>query len=134
MGKMRDRVPSLQARTLARPAIGVPFELPLSEAVRRAQEANAGSVLIVSGQGAPEAIVNEAAVMSTPTDRRPWIAAGSVSRRLETGMMLSADLGGEDLLHAMQTTPASEYVLLESSGSVYGVLVTSDVETAFRVG
>ena len=37
--------------------------------------------------------------------------------------MLSADLPGEDLLRAMQTTPATEYVLVEPAGSVYGVLV-----------
>ena len=31
----------------------------------------------------------------------------------------------------MQTTPASEYVLVERSGDVYGVLAASDVEAAF---
>lgn len=132
MAKVRIKLPSLQARTLARPAIGVPADLPLSEAIRRAQEANAGSLVIVSSLGQPEGIVNEAAVASTPMERRPWMPAGDLARRLETGLMISADLEGEDLLRAMNTTPASEYVLLEPSGSVFGVLVTKDVDSAFR--
>jgi len=134
LAEVRTKVPGLRARSLARPAIGVPADLPLSEAIRRAQEANAGSLLIVSSLGQPEGIVNEAAVASTPTDRRPWMPTGDLARRLESGLMISADLTGDDLLRAMQTTPASEYVLVEPSGSVYGVLVTKDVDSAFRTG
>ena len=33
---------------------------------------------------------------------------------------------------AIGRTPATEYLLLEDDGSVYGVLATSDVERAFR--
>ena len=134
MVQVRTKLPGLQARSLARPAIGVPADLPLSEAIRRAQEANAGSLVIVSSLGQPEGIVNEAAVASTPMDRRPWMPAGDLARRLESGLMISADLAGEDLLRAMQTTPATEYVLVETTGSVYGVLVTKDVDSAFRAG
>lgn len=129
---VQAKLPLLRARQLARPAIGVPVDLPLAEAIRRAQEANAGSLVVVSSLGQPEGIVNEAAVASTPVDRRPWMATGSLARRLEAGLMLPADLQGEDLLRAMQTTPATEYILLEPSGSVYGVLVTKDVDNAFR--
>jgi Zn-dependent protease/CBS domain-containing protein len=132
MANVHERLPTLQARRLARPAIGVPADLPLAEAIRRAQEANAGSLVIVSSMGRPEGVVNEAAVASTPLDRRPWMPTGDLARRLEAGLMLSADLQGEDLLRAMQTTPASEYVLMEPGGSVYGVLVAKDVDNAFR--
>src|SRR5262252_4666984 len=37
--KVRDRLPSLQARTLARRAIAIPGNIPLAEAIRRADEA-----------------------------------------------------------------------------------------------
>lgn len=132
MAKVRTRLPKLQARRLARPAIGVPADLPLAEAIRRALEANAGSLVVVSSGGRPEGVVNEAAVASTPPERRPWMSTGDLARRLESGLMLPADLQGEELLRAMQTTPATEYVLMEPSGSVYGVLVARDVDNAFR--
>jgi Zn-dependent protease len=134
MATVSQRLPGLHARRLARPAIGVPADLPLAEAIRRAQEANAGSLVVVSSLGRPEGVVNEAAVASTPPDRRPWLPTGNLARRLEAGLMLPADLQGEELLRAMQTTPATEYVLVEPSGDVYGVLVTKDVDDAFRTG
>lgn len=130
--KLRARLPTIQARRLARPAIGVPADLPLSEAIRRAQEAQAGSLVIVSGDGRPAGIVNEAAVVSTPDHRRPWLPAGDLARRLDDSLMLSADLVGEPLLNAMNRNPATEYVLVEPDGSVYGVLVTKDVDDAFK--
>jgi CBS domain-containing protein len=134
MSKVRDRLPSIQARRLARPAIGVPADLPLSEAIRRAQEAHAGSVVVVSSDGRPAGIVNESAVVSTPDERRPWLPVGDVARRVEAGLLLPADLVGEPLLQAMNRTPATEYVLLEPDGSIFGVLATKDVDKAFQAG
>ncbi len=131
MARLRSRLPRLQARTLARRALGVPHDLPLGEAVRRAQEQDAGGLVVLSADGRPVGIVDERAVQATPSDRRPWMQAGSLARSLEPGLLLPADLVGEALVRAMQQTPASEYVLMEPDGSVYGVLVTSDVDRAF---
>ncbi len=132
VSKLRGRLPGIVARRIARPAIGVPGDLPISEGVRRAQEARAGSIVVVTSDGRPAGIVNEAAVTSTPAERRPWVPIGDVARRLEDGLMLSADLTGEPLLRAMNTTPASEYVLVEADGSIFGVLVARDVDAAFN--
>lgn len=132
VSKLRSRLPALQARGLARRAIGVPADLPLAEGIRRAREADAGSLVVVSSDGRPTGIVNEAAVVSTPLERRPWLPCGDVARRLEDGLMLPVDIGGEQLIEAMRSTPATEYVLLDPSGSIFGVLVTKDVDEAFR--
>ena len=45
--------------------------------------------------------------------------------------MLPADLSGMALLDAVRRTPASEYLLVEPSGQVYGVLAASDLDHAF---
>lgn len=129
--RLRARLPSLRARALARRALSVPHDLPLGEAVRRAQEQEAGGLVVLSTDGRPVGIVDERAVLATPSDRRPWMQAGSLARTLEPGLLLPADLAGEALVRAMQSTPANEYVLVEPDGSVYGVLVTSDVDKAF---
>ena len=129
--RLRQRLPSLHARGLARRAVAVPRDLPLSEAVRRAQEEQAGSIVVLDEAGRPDGIANEAAVLATPEERRPWLPVQSVSRTMEPGLMLPADLSGEALVLAMQRTPASEYLLLEPDGSVYGVLVSDDVDRAF---
>ena len=82
--------PHLVARDLARRTLAVPDDLPLAEAVRRAQEAQAGSIVTVTGSGRPVGIVNEAALLATPEDRRPWVPVSTVARTLEDGLSLPA--------------------------------------------
>jgi Zn-dependent protease len=129
--KVRERLPSLAARTLARRAIPVPASLPLAEAIRRADEAQARALVVVDHESAPIAIVSEEAVAATPEQRRPWIETGSLARTLDPGMVLSADLTGMDLIDAVRKMPTSEYLLIEPSGQVYGVLAASDLNRAF---
>jgi len=129
--KVRDRLPAVNARTLARRAIPVAANLPLSEAVRRAQEAGARALVIVDHENTPTAIVSESAVQATPPERRPWIEAGSLARSLDPGLVLRADLSGLELIKAVQQEPASEYLLIEPSGQVFGVLAAADLDLAF---
>ena len=131
-GRLRSRLPHLIARQLARRTLTVPSDLPLAEAVRRAHDAQAGSIVTVTTSGVPEGIVSEAAVEATPQERRPWVAVAAVARSLEDGLRLPADLAGEELVMAISRTPAAEYLLVEPDGSVVGVLATADVDRAFR--
>ena len=129
--RVRQRLPALQARTLARRAIPISATLPLAEAIRRADAAGARGLVIVDHEDKPIAIVNESAVMATPPQRRPWIDAGSLARTIDPGMILPADLSGMALLDAVRRSPATEYLLVEPSGQVYGVLAASDLDHAF---
>lgn len=130
--RLRERLPALVARPLARRTLTVPEDLPLAEAVRRAQEAQAGSIVTVSPDGTPRGIVSEAAVAAMPEDRRPWVPVSTVSRAMEEGLSLPADVAGEDLILAISRRPADEYLLVETDGRIYGVLSTADVDRAFR--
>ena len=125
--RLRDRIPLLKARALARRAVRVPHDLPLAEAVRRAREARAGAIVVVGHDDDPVGIVSETAVNATPENRRPWVDTGTLTRVLTPELILPADIAGEDLLAAMQRAPASEYLLVEPSGEMYGVLATEDV-------
>jgi Zn-dependent protease/CBS domain-containing protein len=129
--RFRERLPALQARRLARKAVSVAADTPLAEAIRRADEHQARAVVIVDHEDKPIAIVNETAVMATPPQRRPWLEAGAMARTLEPSLVLPADLSGMALLDAIRRAPATEYLLVEPSGQVYGVLATRDVDHAF---
>lgn len=129
--QVRRKLPALKARTLARRTLTVPADLPLAEAIRRAQEEAAGSLVLLDPSGRPAGIVSEAAVQATPEDRRPWLPVSSVARTIEGGLTLPADLAGEALVMAMQRTPATEYLLVEDDGTIFGVLSTDDVDRAF---
>jgi Zn-dependent protease/CBS domain-containing protein len=129
--RFRERLPALQARRLARKAVSVAASTPLAEAIRRADESQARAVVVVDHDDKPIAILNETAVMATPPQRRPWIEAGSLARTLEPSLVLPADLSGMALLDAIRQAPATEYLLVEPSGQVYGVLAARDVDLAF---
>jgi Zn-dependent protease len=129
--RVRSRLPSLRARSLARRTLAVPEDLALAEAIRQAQEIQAGSIVARDSMGRPVGVVNEAAVLATPEERRAWMTVRDVTRTLEPGLTLPADISGEQLIMAMQSAPATEYVLLEPDGDVYGVLCTADVDAAF---
>ncbi len=131
VARVRERLPGLQARKLARKAIPVPATLPLAEAIRRADAAQARALVVVDHESTPTAIVNETAVMATPEQRRPWIEVGSLARAIDPGIVLSADLSGMALIEAVRKSPATEYLLIEPSGQVFGVLATSDLDQAF---
>jgi Zn-dependent protease/CBS domain-containing protein len=130
--RVRRRLPHLVARNLARRALTVPQDLPLSEAVRRAREAHAGAIVTVTSTGTPVGVVNEAALMATPDERRPWIPVSSVARSVDRGLSLPVGIAGEELVRAITRAPATEYLLVEDDGSLYGVLTTGDVDQAFR--
>jgi len=130
--RLRRRLPGLVARDLARRTLTVPGDLPLGEAVRRAQEAEAGSIVTVTSAGRPTGVVNEAALLATPEDRRPWVAVSTVARTLDEGLSLPVGISGEELILAISRNPASEYLLIDEDGSIYGVLTTADVDRAFR--
>jgi Zn-dependent protease len=125
-------LPRLDVRRLARPALAVPSDLPVAEAVRRAHEAGARAVVVVDGHGHPEGIVSEAAVVAVPEQRRPWIEVSRVARHVEEGLILSWDLTGQELLTAIQRLPASEYLVVDAAGALYGVLAQADVAAALQ--
>ena len=129
-GRLQERIPGLSARALTRRAIPVAADLPLSEALRRAAEAGARNIVVVGGDGAPVALVNEAAALATPENRRPWVPVSDVARRIQPDLVVSAELGGHDLVEAISRFPSSEYLVLEATGEVFGVLATADVERA----
>ncbi|MCU1691495.1 MAG: peptidase [Frankiales bacterium] len=125
--RLSQRMPGLVAGRLARPALGVAADLPVSEAVRRANDVGARALVVVDGAGRVSGVVPEAAVIATPEERRPWITVGTLSRRVDA--VLDPSLAGEDLLGALRTAPAPEHVVQDELGRV-GVLLTSDVAAA----
>ncbi|MFD7441166.1 site-2 protease family protein [Streptomyces sp. NPDC059909] len=131
MARLREHLPELCARTLTRRAVPVESETPLSEALRRANEAGARALVVVDGHGDPTALVRESAIVGVPEHRRPWVAVSSLAQELTEGMKVPAELAGEALLDRLRATPASEYLVVEETGEIYGVLSTADVERAF---
>ncbi|WP_033212811.1 site-2 protease family protein [Kitasatospora phosalacinea] len=126
--RLKEVLPRLKVREMARRSIDVPADTPLGEAMRRAREVHAGAIVVVDGRGEPTAVVKESAVSDVPEHRRPWIAVSAVSRDLEPGLTVPVDLAGEQILDTLRRAPATEYLVVRPDGSVYGVLSLTDLE------
>ncbi|MFF4273939.1 site-2 protease family protein [Streptomyces sp. NPDC001536] len=131
MARLREHLPELRARNLTRRAVPVETDTPLSEALRRANEAGARALVVVDADGEPLSLVREAAIVGVPEHRRPWVAVSGLAQDLTDGMRVSVELAGEDLLDTLRATPATEYLVVEETGEIYGVLSAADVERAF---
>ncbi|MFG2678833.1 site-2 protease family protein [Streptomyces sp. NPDC048392] len=131
MARLREHLPELRARALTRRAVPVPAATPLSEALRRANASGARALVVVDGEGTPASLVREAAIVGVPEHRRPWVAVSTLAQDLTDGMRVSAELSGEELLDALRANPATEYLVVEETGEIYGVLSAADVERAF---
>lgn len=131
MARLREHLPELRARALTRRAVPVEAATPLSEALRRANEAGARALVVVDANGDAKAVVREAAIASVPEHRRPWVAVSGLAQDLTDSMKVPAELAGEALLDRLKASPATEYLVVEDTGEIYGVLSTADVERAF---
>lgn len=130
--KVAGVLPRLDIRALTRRAMSVTAELPVSEAVRRAREADARALVVVDSLGKPSGLVSEAAVNALPENRQPWVAVSDLSRPVDPGLVLRTDMNGEALLSAVQATPATEYLVVDQGGAVCGVLARIDLIAALQ--
>jgi Zn-dependent protease/CBS domain-containing protein len=134
VGEMLERLPQVSLRDLLRPGLLVPPDLSVAEALRRVWDGNARGLVVVDGAERPQAIVDEALITALPAERRPWTSVAEVSRALEPGLILDVDLAGDDLLTAVRTTPAHEYLVVDHSGRPAGILSVVDLAAQLQAG
>jgi Zn-dependent protease len=131
-GHLGVRLPMVNAGALAHPLFAVPTGTPLAEAQRRYGEVHpppgrpAPALVVVNSAGHLLGVVNDTALAAVPAERRPWVPVDTVAAGLHRDRILPADLGGMDLIQAVRTHPASEYVVTLGE-DVVGVLRVADV-------
>ncbi len=130
VNRLRIAMEGVVAGDVAVIPLSVSPDLPLAEAIRRAGEAGARSIVTVDPRGQLLGVVNQAAVEATPQERRPWVDTAAVTRAVAPERSLAADLKGDELLHAIHRAPAAEYVVLDPAGSLVGVLRLADLDHA----
>ena len=129
---LRTRAGSLTAGGLARRAIPVDRDLPLAEAIRRANAAGAGALVVVDPRGVPTGIGQHDAIAAVPEQRRPWVTVASVSRPIDAAGAVDRDLAGTELLTEVSRRGREELLVLDPQGLVYGVLLVADIEAALK--
>ncbi|GAB2673394.1 site-2 protease family protein [Thalassiella azotivora] len=119
---VRRRLGRADLAHLADPAVGVPSQVTLAEAGRRAVAAGARDVVLLDPQGRPVAVVDAEAAGAVPPQRREEVPVASTARALPPGPLLPADLSGAALLDAVSRSAGEEWVVVGATGEVTGVL------------
>ncbi len=130
--QLLDRVPRLELERLLRPGLLVPEDLSVDAALRRLWQGNARGLVLVDAFDRPAAIVDEARVTALAPERRPWVSLREVARPLESGLVLPRGLTGQQLIDAVEQTPASEYLIVDPDGAPAGILATADLAAALQ--
>lgn len=122
-----EAIELLKASELIRRTYYADPEMPLSEALKRAEETGASAVATAAPDGTPLALMSPPAVNACPEHRRPWVTIGSVSRAIEPADIINVELEGNELLEALRTSPSTEHLVVDADGKALGVLTTIDV-------
>lgn len=130
--QFQQRLPGLSARSLARRAVGVPGSATVAEALRRRQDADAGSIVVLGGDGAPAGIASADAINAIPRERLEWVPVSHVARSLGSDAAVPLDASGEDVLDLVQQAGRESYLVVDEQGLVYGVLETADLAAALE--
>ena len=132
VGEMLDRLPDVSLRELLRPGLMVRSDVSVAEALRRVREGSARGLVLVDGSERPQAIVDEQLISLVPPERQAWTPVTEVARPLEPGLVLNVGLAGEDLLAAVRSTPAHEYLVVDDRGAPAGILSVVDLAASLR--
>ena len=126
-------IADLSTSTLMRPSVFVPHDTPLASAL--ALRTDPRTVLVVTdARGAVAGVVRPEAALAVPEERRPWVPVSSVSMTVTDVGRIHPGTQGHDLIATLTSTPAPVHLVEDERGTVYGVLVTADVEGALEPG
>jgi Zn-dependent protease len=125
--RVAERVPQLSVGAVLRPAVWVPPDLPLSEALRWAGEQAARAIVVLDDSQRPTAVVADGLLAGVPQAQRPWRPVSSVAVALDPRATLPVDLAGPGLMDACQRHPAEYYLALDGHGVPAGVVAALDV-------
>ena len=123
------KLAALSAATLMRPAVTFRHDTPLSIALaQRADERLA--ILVADSNGDITGFVSADAAAAVPVDRQPWVPVSSVAVSIVSETAIDPSAAGLALVDAMNEHPSPGHLVVDAHGTVYGVLVTADVQTA----
>lgn len=123
----------LAVSDLLRPVLLVAHDTPLASALSLPRDDR--TVLVVTdAHDVVAGVVRPEAASAVPTERRPWVPVSSVAMTADRSTRLAPGLVGQQLIAALTDHPAEVHVVADEQGSVYGVVVTADVENALAAG
>jgi CBS domain containing-hemolysin-like protein len=115
-----------------RPALLVSQQTPVDVALQQLTVSGRGELVVTDQQGSAVGIVQRDAVAAVPPDRRGQMPVSGAARSASQRSALPASLAGRELISRLNASPQDQHLVVDAHGTVYGVLVTADVEAYLR--
>ncbi|MCU1634075.1 MAG: site-2 protease family protein [Micrococcaceae bacterium] len=120
--RMRLRLPAISAGRLQQRALGLPAGTTVLAARRLLRENPGAAVVLTGATGVPEAVVDEAALLTVPEEAAGTTAVNAAARRLATGAYVPEWAEGQELVQFLARLEGNEYAVLDRQGAVTGLL------------
>jgi Zn-dependent protease len=127
--KASSAISRLAVSALMRPGVYYPHDTPLSMALAATVDRRT-AILVTDSTGRVIGVVNSDAASAVPVERRPWVPVSSVAYTVGSEQRIDYWSGGMDLIDALNASPSPVHLVSDAQGTVYGVLVTADVEAS----
>jgi Zn-dependent protease len=128
--QVRRRLGATTVASLMAPAISVPHEASVLEAVHARDTSGVREVVLVAADGRPTGVLDGPSADAVPDDRRAVVPAASAARALPEGAVVDVRLSGSELIEALANLSGQEWVALDPWGRVVGVLRSAVVVAA----
>jgi CBS domain containing-hemolysin-like protein len=122
----------LTVAQLVRPALLVPQDTSVDLALRELLASGRGELVVTDSQGTAVGVVQREAVDAVPVERRATMPVSGTARSVSVRSALPASMSGRDLVARLNASPQDQHLVVDEHGTVYGVLVTADVEAYLR--
>ena len=120
---------AISAGSLMRPVIQLRHDTPLAVALNQLPDPGT-AILVCDSDGAVTGVVSPDAAAAVPDERRPWVPIASVAVSTSSRHRITPDTHGVELITALNDQPAPVHLVGSEDGTVYGVLVTADVQAS----
>jgi Zn-dependent protease len=127
LARWRSQSADVSAHALMRRAVAVPAGGGLGDALMAAQRSEVDEVVLLGDGGRPVAVLDGAAISAVPDDLVAGTPTDAVARLLPDEGVISESLAADALVRHLQASQHHEYVVVDASGAVLGVLLWDDV-------
>ena len=118
---------AISAGSLMRPTVTLRHDTPLAVALGQLPDSRT-AILVTDSDGEVTGVVSPDAADAVPVDRRPWVPIASVAVSTQATQRIPPDSNGMELITVLNDRPAPVHLVGGEDGTVYGVLVTADVQ------
>lgn len=124
--------PVVHIRPYVRRAISVDSSETLGQALTDASSGSAGAIIVTKNDQVI-GVVRDAAVAAVPEELRATTSVTSVARRIQAEEFIGVDTVLSDLTAQLLDPSIHEWVVLDTEGAIYGVLLKSDIQGKLNV-